>query len=115
MCLVLQSSDPLTPPKTKSILLQLALRFFKTLPAAFSQYSNPDKMCLLLEILMSFDVEDETGKKMWNEAYEALSSEDGKKMSDSSLVVDERRRIVWAKLGKWTEEKELSIERLDRG
>jgi len=109
MCAILQASEPATDEKTKNILLGLALRLFQQMPSHAGHTANPDKLCLLLEIYLSF-----TEPKLV-EAYDILAADAGRAMVESSLVVDERRRVIWSKLHKHAEECELSRQRLERG
>lgn len=109
MCAILQATDPTTDEKTKNILLSLALRLFQQLPPQASESSNSDKMSLLLEIYLSFS------EPKLQEAYDVLASEAGRTMIESNLDIDERRRLVWSKLHKHSEERDLSITRFKQG
>lgn len=93
----------------RPILLSLALRLFQQLPKPAAEASTPDKMCLLLEIYLSFP------EPKLEEAYQLLSSDIGKALSDSSLAVDELRRLVFLKALKFQEELDICKERLSKG
>lgn len=109
MCAILQACDPATDEKTKNILLGLALRLFQQLPPHVGHTTSADKLCMLLEIYLSF-----TEPKLLD-AYGALTTDAGRAMFGSSLAVDERRRMVWSKLHKHAEEQDLSRQRLEQG
>jgi N-terminal acetyltransferase B complex non-catalytic subunit len=106
---LLQACDPLTPENTKPILLTLALRLFQQIPAQFGSFSSPDMLQLHLEILLAFP------EPKLEEAYELLSTDESRKMVESSLALDEKRRTVWFDLGKYGEERNLSQRRLEEG
>jgi N-terminal acetyltransferase B complex non-catalytic subunit len=109
MCAFLQACDPAIDGKTKNILLGLALRLFQQLPPHVGHTASADKLCLLLEIYLSF-----TEPKLVD-AYDVLATDAGHAMFGSSLAVDERRQMIWSKLHKHAEEQDLSKQRLERG
>ena len=109
VCAILQACESATDEKTKNVLLGLALRLFQQLPSHAGHTANPDKLCLLLEIYLSFP------EPKLVDAYNALATDAGQAMFESSLAVDERRRMIWLKLRKHAEEYDLSRRRLERG
>lgn len=110
MCAILQATDATTTePKTRDILLSLALRLFQQLPTHANHTTSADKLSLLLEVYLSFS------EPKFQEAYEVLETDAGRLMVETSLHIDDKRRLVWAKLGKHVEERDLSVKRLNAG
>ncbi|KAF8308096.1 hypothetical protein DL93DRAFT_2159228 [Clavulina sp. PMI_390] len=110
MCALLQATDPmLNDQKTKTVVLSIAQRFFAQLPVTSNHTTHPEKLILLLDILLAFP------EPKYKEAFDLLETESGKKMIAASLEVEERRRLIWSKLGRYAEERELCVTRLTAG
>lgn len=91
-------------PDNAPILLTLALRMMSTSPVP--SFVTPDHFYLHLTILKSLD--------MIDQAYELVTSDRGKRLCDTSLVVEELRRDIFRAKNACREEAILSGERLKK-
>lgn len=101
-----QNAGGVNPGMTDNapILLNLALRMITSSP--IPSYVSPDHFYLHLTILKTLDKLDE--------AYELIQSERGKRLCETSLVVDELRREIFQAKGACKEEAVLCGERLSK-
>ncbi|KAG8891705.1 hypothetical protein FRC00_013243, partial [Tulasnella sp. 408] len=101
-----QNAGGVNPGMTDNapILLNLALRMIDNSP--IPSYYSPDHFYLHLTILKTLDKLDE--------AYELIQSERGKRLCETSLVVDELRREIFLAKGACKEEAVLCGERLSK-
>ncbi|KIO20263.1 hypothetical protein M407DRAFT_30110 [Tulasnella calospora MUT 4182] len=101
-----QNAGGVNPGMTDNapILLNLALRMVTSSP--IPSYVSPDHFYLHLTILKTLDKLDE--------AYEHIQSERGKRLCETSLVVDELRREIFLAKGACREEAVLCGERLSK-
>lgn len=101
-----QNAGGVNPGMTDNapILLNLALRMITSSP--IPSYVSPDHFYLHLTILKTLDKLDE--------AYELIQSDRGKRLCETSLVVDELRREIFQAKGACKEEAVLCGERLSR-
>ncbi|KAG8985282.1 hypothetical protein FRB90_004840, partial [Tulasnella sp. 427] len=101
-----QNAGGVNPGMTDNapILLNLALRMITTSP--IPSFVSPDHFYLHLTILKTLDKLDE--------AHELIQSDRGKRLCDTSLVVDELRRDIFKAKGACREEAILCGERLSK-
>ncbi|KAG8902855.1 hypothetical protein FRB99_004017 [Tulasnella sp. 403] len=86
------------------MLLTLALKLVASSPVP--TFVSPDHLYLHLTILRSLD--------MIDQAYELIQSDRGKRLCETSLVVEELRKDIFQAKGTCREEASLCFERLDR-
>jgi hypothetical protein len=104
---VMKATDPMTPESTRPVLLALALRLIQA--QQLPSWASPDKMHLHVSVLLAMN------PPAYQEAYDLLESEHGKRLQTINLNVAELRRTVWEKLGKWKDEIAWCRRRLETG
>ncbi|TFK54787.1 hypothetical protein OE88DRAFT_1653277 [Heliocybe sulcata] len=102
MAVLLQAKDPATPEKMRDLLHGLAHRQLLASPSP--SYVLADRLYQHLTVLREL--------KLYDDAQKLLEHDTGKVMYNNSLVVDELRRELWQSSGRWTQERELAVQRI---
>ena len=101
---VIPATSGAAAPDNAPILLTLALRMIATSPVP--SFVSPDHFYLHLTILKSLD--------MIEQAYDLVQTDRGKRLCETSLVVDELRRDIFQAKNACREEAILCGERLSK-